>query len=67
MYIQGGLVLNQIRRAMGTDRFWATIQAYVEANRFGIAGTRQLLETLRAASPADIGPILRSRFPSLYP
>ncbi len=67
VYIQGGIVLNDIRRAVGTDRFWATIQAYVEANRFGIAGTRQLLEILRAASPADIGPILRSRFPSLYP
>ena len=67
IYIQGGLVLNDIRRTMGTDRFWTAVHDYVAANRFGLAGTRQLLETLRAASPADLRPILRSRFPSLYP
>ena len=67
IYIQGGLVLNQIRRTMGSDLFWATIRDYLEANRFGLAGTRQLLEALRAASPVSIRPILRARFPALYP
>ena len=51
---------------MGTNRFWAALGGYVEANRLGIAGTRQLLDALRAASPADLLPILRSRFPDLY-
>ena len=67
IYIQGGLVLNQVRRVMGTARFWAAIHDYLEANRLGLAGSRQLLETLRAASPVSILPILRARFPSLYP
>lgn len=67
VYIQGALVLDEVRRAMGMDRFWTAMHDYLEANRFGLAGTRQLLETLRLASPADMGPILRSRFPTLYP
>ncbi len=67
IYIQGGLVLNRIRRVMGTARFWAAIHDYLAANRLGLAGSRQLLETLRAASPVSILPILRARFPSLYP
>jgi hypothetical protein len=40
---------------------------YVQANRYRLAGSRQLLEALRVASPVDIMPILRARFPSLYP
>ncbi|MBI3747113.1 MAG: hypothetical protein HY264_11440, partial [Chloroflexi bacterium] len=67
VYIQGSVVLDQVRRAMGTDRYWTAIHDYLEANRFGLGGTRQLLETLRLASPANLDPILRSRFPTLYP
>ncbi|MBA3877523.1 MAG: hypothetical protein C0498_11445 [Anaerolinea sp.] len=66
IYIQGGNVLDDVRAAMGTDRFWAALRAYLDANRFGLAGTRQLLEALRAASPVDLLPTLRARFPSLY-
>jgi hypothetical protein len=51
---------------MGTDRFWTALRDYVEANRFGLGGTRQLLEALRAASPVDLTPTLRARFPDLY-
>ena len=66
VYIQGGNLLDDLREAMGSDRFWPAIRDYLEANRFGLAGTRQLLDVLQAASPADLLPILRARFPSLY-
>ena len=66
VYIQGGNVLDDLREAMGTDRFWTAMHDYVEAHRDGLGGTRQLLETLRAASPVDLLPTLRGRFPDLY-
>jgi len=66
VYIQGGNVLDDLREAMGTERFWAALRDYLEANRFELAGTRQLLEALRAASPVDLTPTLRARFPDLY-
>jgi hypothetical protein len=66
IYIQGGNVLDDIRRAMGTDRFWTALHDYLEANRFGLSGTRELLEALRAASPVDLLPTLQARFPDLY-
>lgn len=66
VYIQGGNVLDDLREAMGTDRFWAAMGAYLESNRFGLGGTRQLLDALRDASPVDLMPTLRARFPSLY-
>ena len=40
--------------------------AYLEANRFGLGGTRMLLETLRDATDVNLLPLLRARFPSLY-
>jgi len=66
IYIQGGNVLDDVRAAMGSEPFWAAMGDYVEANRDGLGGTRQLLEALRAASPVDLLPILRARFPDLY-
>jgi hypothetical protein len=66
IYIQGGNVLDAIREAMGTDRFWGALHDYLEANRFGLAGTRQLLDALQAASPVDLRPTLEARFPDLY-
>jgi aminopeptidase N len=66
IYIQGANFLDDLRETMGTDRFWTALHDYLEANRFGLAGTRQVLEALRAASPVDLLPLLRARFPSLY-
>ncbi|HSO30226.1 MAG TPA: hypothetical protein VLS28_10005, partial [Candidatus Sulfomarinibacteraceae bacterium] len=66
VYVGGGNLLDELREAMGTDRFWAALAGYLEANRWGLGGTRQLLEALRAASPADMVPTLRVRFPSIY-
>ena len=66
IYIQGGNLLDDLREAMGPDRFWTALRDYLEASRFGMAGTRQLLDALQAASPGDLLPNLRARFPSLY-
>jgi hypothetical protein len=62
----GALVLDQIRQQMGANRFWAAVQAYLEEYSYRTGGTRQLLDALRAGSDANIGSILRSRFPSLF-
>jgi hypothetical protein len=64
--VQGGRLLDDIRRRMGTKAFWAAMASYVEANRLRLAGTRQLMEALRAASPVDLLPLIRPRFPTLY-
>lgn len=66
VYIQGGNVLDELRRKMGTDTFWGAMGAYLTDHRFGLAGTRTLLDALVKASPVDLGPILRARFPALY-
>ncbi len=64
--VQGGQLLDDLRRRMGTNRFWAAMGSYLEANRYGLGGTKQLLETLKAASPVDLMPLIRPRFPNLY-
>lgn len=64
--VQGGLLLDDLRSRMGTKAFWKAMGAYVEANRYGIGGTRQLLNALDAASRVDLMPLIRPRFPTLY-
>jgi hypothetical protein len=66
IYIQGANFLNRMRDKMGTTRFWNAMKGYVQANRFKLAGTKKLLDALRAASPVDITPNLEARFPTLY-
>jgi hypothetical protein len=66
VYIQGGNLLDELRRRMGTDRFWSAVGGYLEDHRFALAGTKVLLDALMKASPVDLGPILRARFPALY-
>jgi hypothetical protein len=64
--VQGGRLIDDIRERIGAAPFWAALKGYLEANRFGIGGTKQLLEALRTASDVNILPLLRARFPSLY-
>ncbi len=66
IYIQGGNLLDDARRAMGSSAFWAAIRGYLAAHRFGLVHTRQLLDAIDAASPIDFAARWRSRFPSLY-
>jgi hypothetical protein len=66
IYIQGGNVLNGFRSKMGTSLFWNTVEDYVQSYRHKLGGTKKLLDMLDAASPTDLGPTLRARFPALY-
>lgn len=66
IYIQGGNTLDRYRRQMGSSLFWATMRDYLETYAHGIAGTKKLLDMLQAASPVDLTPNFRSRFPTLY-
>jgi aminopeptidase N len=65
VYVQGGRVLEALRRKMGPSAFWAGIRDYLAANRFGMGGTRLLLDTLDAHTPRDLVGPLRSRFPRI--
>lgn len=64
--LQGGLVLDSIRQQMGASRFWGAVRDYIKEYRYGIGGTKELLDALRDASDVNIGSILRARFPGLY-
>lgn len=67
VYIQGGNLIDDVRRRIGDARFWPALRAYVSANRFRIAHERTLLDALDAATPLDLRAILfRARFPSRY-
>jgi hypothetical protein len=68
IYVQGGLLLEEVRARMGSKRFWAAIAAFLDAHRFGIVKTRDLLDSLEAAAPrnVDLRALFRARFPRLY-
>lgn len=66
VFVQGGLLLDGVRKRMGTTAFWTALRAYVSAYANGIGGTGELLEALQAGTTVDLRPLLRSRFPSLY-
>lgn len=66
IYVQGGLLLDAIRKQMGTTRFWAAMAAYVKQYSNQLATTHNLLEALGSASPTNLLPLLKPRFPSLY-
>jgi hypothetical protein len=66
IYIQGGNWLNTLRTKMGNARYWAALRTYFAAHRFGLAGSRQLLDTLDRATPVDIAALAKPLFPSDY-
>jgi hypothetical protein len=66
VYVQSGLLLEEIRQRIGTRPFWKAMRAYLDEHRLGVGGTKVLLDTLRDASEVNLLPLLRSRFPSLY-
>lgn len=66
IYIQGGNLLDDARRRIGSSAYWAAIRGYIAAHRFGLVHTRTLLDAIAAASPVDLAACWRSRFPSLY-
>ncbi|HEY4227508.1 MAG TPA: hypothetical protein VGM49_04150, partial [Candidatus Limnocylindrales bacterium] len=66
IYVQGGLVLDQIRKDMGTAKFWAAMGTYLDDNRYALVGTKVLLDALQRATKVDLSSILKARFPTLY-
>ena len=67
VYIQGGNVLDEARRLMGSELFWTTLREFVEANRHQLVATSTLLRTLDDATPLDLaGLLFAARFPRIY-
>ena len=67
IYIQGGNLLDDARRRMGSTAFWAALRGYIAANKNRISTTQTLLEALDAATPIDLGRTLFApRFPRIY-
>ncbi len=66
VYIQGGNLLDDTRKRMGSAAFWTALRGFIAANRYGLAGTVTLLDALDAATPLDLrSTMFRSRFPRL--
>jgi aminopeptidase N len=66
IYIQGGNLLDNARRTMGTTAFFRALRGYLADHRWGLVHTRTLLDALDAATPLDLARGWRSRFPTLY-
>jgi hypothetical protein len=66
VYIQGGNFIDDLRTRMGKTAFWNGLRAYVEANRFELAPTKTLLDTLDDHTTLDLVPRFEPRFPRLY-
>jgi hypothetical protein len=67
IYIQGGNLLDDARRKMGSTAFWAALRGYVAANRGRIVTNATLLHALDAGTPLDLGRTLFAlRFPRIY-
>jgi hypothetical protein len=67
VYIQGGNLLDDARRRMGSEAFWTAMRRYVEANRHRLTSTATLLRTLDDATPLDLaGQLFAARFPRIY-
>jgi hypothetical protein len=65
VYIQGGALLDRLRRRMGDEAFWRGLRGYVEAYRFGLAGSGALLHRLDEHTALDLASSFADRFPSL--
>jgi hypothetical protein len=66
IYIQGGNLLDDLRRSMGTTAYWNAIRGYLAANRFGLSTTERLLAAIDAGTALDFRARYHSRFPSIY-
>jgi hypothetical protein len=66
VYIQGGNFVDDLRKTMGNTAFWSGLRAYVAENRFKLAPTKTLLDTLDDHTSRDLVPRFEPRFPRLY-
>jgi hypothetical protein len=65
IYVQGADYLAAYRRRVGDNQFWQGVRDYYEQYRFGLGGTRQLLDALDAAAGGAGGGHAK-RFPRYY-
>ncbi len=65
IYIAGGNLLDDLRRRMGTATYFAALRTYLDAHRFGIGSTAELVATLDAATPIDVRSFLGRLLPRL--
>jgi hypothetical protein len=66
VYIQGGNLLSEARRRMGSTAFWGALRQYVADHRFGLTSTKTLLQALDDATPVDLSRLFAPRFPNYY-
>ena len=66
VYIQGGNLLDNARRKMGSAAFWKALRGYLADERWRLSHTRTLLDALDAGTPLDLRSWWRHRFPTLY-
>jgi hypothetical protein len=67
IYIQGGNLLDDARKKMGSTAFWAALRGYVAGHQGKIVTTGTLLYALDSATPVDLaGTLFAPRFPRLY-
>jgi hypothetical protein len=66
IYIQGGNVLDDVRRSMGSRAYWTAIRRYLADNRYNLSTTARLLRALDAGTRLDLRPRYHARFPSIY-
>lgn len=66
IYIQGGNLLDNARKTMGTTAFFTALRRYLADHRWELVHTRTLLDALDAATSVNLAPGWRSRFPTLY-
>ncbi len=66
VYIQGGNLINEARRRMGSTPFWTAMRKYVTDHRFGLSGTSTLLHALDDGTPVDLSKLFAPRFPRFY-
>jgi hypothetical protein len=67
IYIGGGHLLREARRAMGSSAFWSAMREYVAAHRHQLSDNRTLLTWLDERTSRTLGrSIFAPRFPSIY-
>ncbi|HEY3522260.1 MAG TPA: hypothetical protein VGK63_01035 [Candidatus Limnocylindrales bacterium] len=67
VYIQGGNLIDDVRKRIGGKAFWKALRGYVTANRYGLAHERTLLDALDDATSLNLRrSMFEARFPSRY-
>ncbi|HEU0243080.1 MAG TPA: hypothetical protein VFQ75_04190, partial [Candidatus Limnocylindrales bacterium] len=66
VYIQGGNLIDDARKKMGSATFWDAVRGYLADHRWGLSHTKTLLAALDDATSLNLRSWWGSRFPTLY-